>query len=89
MQIQEINQFRAVDVVNSGAGYTVAPGVRFTGGGSGGTGAAATATIGDGVVGIVTITNGGSGYTTHLQSHLLMKYLNLVSQLYLLLQQQL
>ena len=53
-----------VDVSNSGAGYTVAPGVRFTGGGSGGTGAAATATIGDGVVGIVTITNGGSGYTT-------------------------
>ena len=52
-----------VDVSNSGAGYTVAPGVRFTGGGSGGTGAAATATIGDGVVGIVTITNGGSGYT--------------------------
>ena len=53
-----------VDIANSGAGYTVAPGVRFTGGGSGGTGAAATATIGDGVVGIVTITNGGSGYTT-------------------------
>ena len=53
-----------VDVANSGAGYTVAPGVRFTGGGSGGTGAAATATIGDGVVGIVTITSGGSGYIT-------------------------
>ena len=52
-----------VDIANSGAGYTVAPGVRFTGGGSGGTGAAATATIGDGVVGIVTISNGGSGYT--------------------------
>ena len=52
-----------VDIANSGAGYTVAPGVRFTGGGSGGTGAAATATIGDGVVGIVTITSGGSGYT--------------------------
>ena len=45
-----------VDVANSGAGYTVAPSVtfRFTGGGDGGTGAAATATIGDGVVGIVT-----------------------------------
>tara|TARA_B100000287_G_scaffold359347_1_gene351367 strand:+ start:691 stop:2139 length:1449 start_codon:yes stop_codon:yes gene_type:complete len=52
-----------VDVANSGAGYTAVPGVRFTGGGDGGTGAAATATIGDGVVGIVTITNGGSGYT--------------------------
>ena len=78
-----------VDVANSGAGYTVAPGVRFTGGGSGGTGAAATATIGDGVVGIVTITNGGSGYTTPPTITLLMKYLNLVSQLCLLLQQQL
>ena len=51
-----------VDVANSGAGYTVAPSVRFTGGGKGGTGAAATATIGDGIVGIVTLTNGGSGY---------------------------
>ncbi len=57
-----LQSVQRVDVANSGAGYTVAPGVRFTGGGSGGTGAAATATIGDGVVGIVTITNGGSGY---------------------------
>ena len=51
-----------VDIVNPGAGYTVAPGVRFIGGG--GSGAAATTRIGDGVVGIVTITAGGSGYTT-------------------------
>jgi len=51
-----------VDIVNSGAGYTVAPSVVFTGGG-GGTGAAATATIGDGVVGIITITSSGGGYT--------------------------
>ena len=34
-----------------------APKVRFTGVGDGGTGAAVTATIGDGVVGIVTITS--------------------------------
>jgi hypothetical protein len=52
---------QSVEVINAGYGYTVAPGVLFFGDGSG---AAATATIGDGVVGIVTITNGGSGYTT-------------------------
>ena len=53
---------QAVDIVNPGAGYTVAPGVRFIGGG--GAGAAATTKIGDGVVGIVTLTDAGSGYTT-------------------------
>jgi hypothetical protein len=52
---------QSVEVINAGYGYTVAPGVLFVGDGSG---AAATATIGDGVIGIVTITNGGSGYTT-------------------------
>jgi hypothetical protein len=47
-------------LTNSGYGYTTTPGVRFIGGG--GSGAAATATIGDGIVGIVTIINSGSGY---------------------------
>jgi hypothetical protein len=51
-----------VDIVNPGFGYTVAPKVRFIGGG--GSGAAATASIGDGIVGIITVTGGGSGYTT-------------------------
>jgi hypothetical protein len=51
-----------VPIVNPGYGYTGAPLIRFIGGG--GSGAAATATIGDGVVGVVTITNGGSGYIT-------------------------
>ena len=51
-----------VDIVNPGSGYTVAPGVQFIGGG--GAGAAATATINDGVVGLVTITSGGGGYTS-------------------------
>ena len=49
-------------ITNPGYGYTSPPGVRFIGGG--GSGAAATATIGDAVVGIVTITNRGSGYVT-------------------------
>ena len=48
-------------LTNPGSGYTVAPSVRFVGDG---VGAAATASIGNGVIGIVTITGGGSGYTT-------------------------
>lgn len=51
-----------VDIVNAGSGYTTTPGVRFIGGG--GSGASATATIGDGVVNVVTLTSGGSGYST-------------------------
>jgi hypothetical protein len=51
---------QTVYLSNPGFGYTVAPSVVFVGGG--GSGARATATIGDGVVGIVTVTNGGSGY---------------------------
>ena len=58
-----LKSVQAVNVANPGSGYTVAPGVRFSGGGNG-TGAAATATIGDGVVGLVTITAAGSGYVT-------------------------
>ena len=56
-----LQSVQAVNIANSGAGYTVAPGVRFSGGGDG-VGASATTTIGDGVVGIVTVTAGGSGY---------------------------
>jgi len=51
---------QSVSVTNAGFGYTTPPTVKFIGGG--GSGAAATATIGDGIVGIITITNGGSGY---------------------------
>jgi len=53
---------QSVEIINPGYGYTVAPGVRFIGGG--GNGATATATIGDGVVGIITVTSSGSGYVT-------------------------
>ena len=52
---------QSVEVINPGYGYTVAPKVAFFGNG---TGVAATCVIGDGVVGIITITGGGSGYTT-------------------------
>jgi len=52
---------QSVRVVNPGSGYTQAPGIQFIGDG---VGAAATAIIGNGVIGIVTITGGGSGYTS-------------------------
>jgi hypothetical protein len=51
---------QGVEIANSGFGYAEAPKVVFVGGG--GVGAEATAVIADGVVGIITITNGGSGY---------------------------
>lgn len=53
---------QGVELTNPGYGYTIAPKVSFTGGS--GSGAKATATIGDGIVGIITVTNGGSGYIT-------------------------
>ena len=53
---------QSVQIVNPGYGYTVAPLIRFIGGN--GNGATATATLGDGIVGIITVTNGGSGYST-------------------------
>ena len=57
-----LKSVQSVEVINSGFGYTVTPGVRFIGGG--GSGAAATCMIGNGVVGIITITGGGSGYVS-------------------------
>jgi hypothetical protein len=50
------------EITNAGYGYTVAPQVRFIGGG--GKGATGISSIGDGVVGIITVTNAGSGYLT-------------------------
>jgi hypothetical protein len=51
---------QGVELENCGFGYTVAPKVSFIGGG--GSGAKAVATIGNGIVGIITVTDGGSGY---------------------------
>ena len=53
---------QGVEIINPGYGYTVAPSVLFFGGG--GAGAAATSTIGSGIIGIINITNAGSGYAT-------------------------
>jgi len=52
-------------ITNAGFGYTTPPKVKFIGGG--GSGAAATATIGDGIVGVITVTNAGSGYVNQPQ----------------------
>ena len=50
-------------LTTGGQGYNTAPTVSFTGGG--GTGAAATATVANGKVTGITVTNAGSGYTTN------------------------
>jgi len=50
---------QSVQLVNTGFGYTVAPKVVFIGDGEDAT---ATATIADGIVGVITVTDGGSGY---------------------------
>ena len=50
---------QSIEVINPGAGYTIAPKVLIFGDGSGAT---ATSTIGDGIVGVITVTNSGGGY---------------------------
>lgn len=52
----------SVAVTNGGTGYTTAPTVAITG--TGGSGATATATVVNGAVTAVTITNAGEGYET-------------------------
>jgi len=59
---EKTSKVQTVDLANPGSGYTVAPSIAFHGGG--GVGAAATSGIADGVIGIVSITAGGSGYAT-------------------------
>ena len=56
--VQEVN------LVNPGIGYTCNPEVAFFANGDSGVGAAATAKMENGTIGIVTVTAGGSGYTT-------------------------
>lgn len=54
------SKVQTILITNPGYGYTYAPKVIVTGGG--GSGFIATCRIGDGVVGVVTISDGGSGY---------------------------
>ena len=56
------DKVQGVEIVNSGYGYTIAPSISFIGGG--GSGAEAITEIANGIVGIITITNGGSGYSS-------------------------
>jgi len=53
---------QGVEIRNPGYGYTVAPGIGFIS--KTGVGAAATTEVADGTLGIVTLTEGGSGYVT-------------------------
>ncbi len=59
----KLQSVQGVRVSNPGYGYTEAPEVTFRTSDGSGVGAAATATIGDGIVGVVTISNAGGGYT--------------------------
>ena len=56
------DKVQGVEIINPGFGYTVAPGISFVGGG--GAGVAATTEIADGTIGIITVSDGGNGYTT-------------------------
>lgn len=56
----DLLRVQSVNIINPGFGYTTPPKISFTGGG--GSGVAATAVIGDGIVGVVTVTDSGGGY---------------------------
>jgi len=57
-------RIRRIDLINPGYGYTIGQEPEIYTVGGGGAGFAATATVSDGSIGIVTITSGGSGYST-------------------------
>ena len=59
---QNQKSVQSIEIANPGAGYTVAPGVAFTS--DTGVGAAATAYIADGTLGVVTVTSAGGGFVT-------------------------
>jgi len=59
-------KIEAINIINPGCGYTVPPWITIQARGDDtGVGAAATVGISTGVIGIVTVTDGGSGYTTN------------------------
>ena len=54
-----------IDIVNPGYGYTISPGIAVTAVASGpGSGFAGTAYVADGTLGVVTVTNAGSGFAS-------------------------
>ena len=53
---------QSVNIINPGYGYTVAPRIRFIGGD--GSGATGIASIGNGIIGKIILTNSGSGYVS-------------------------
>lgn len=55
-------QIKSISIADAGSGYTIAPVIRITGGG--GTGAEATAFVGNGKLTAVTVTKPGNGYIT-------------------------
>jgi hypothetical protein len=57
-------RIRRIDLINPGYGYTVGQEPEIYTVGGGGAGFAATATVSNGSIGIVTITSGGTGYST-------------------------
>ena len=57
-------KIQRIDIINPGYGYTVGQEPEIYTVGGGGAGFAATATVSDGAIGIVTITSGGTGYST-------------------------
>jgi hypothetical protein len=63
--ISGVNSIERIDITNAGSGYTTPPSITISGGG--GSGAAATCSIGspgDFGVSTINITSGGSGYST-------------------------
>ena len=76
---KSLRSVQAVDLSNAGAGYTVAPGVRFIDGG--GKHASGISSIGDGVVGVITVTNPGSGYIRFTNNHLYRRFHSICSLL--------
>ena len=57
-------RIQRIDLINPGYGYTVGQEPEIYTVGGGGAGFAATATVSNGSIGIVTITSGGTGYST-------------------------
>ena len=61
---QKASVVQNIYLTNPGAGYTTGPDIQFFANDDSGSGVAATSKMGNGSIGIVTVTSGGSGYST-------------------------